>query len=41
MKPLINKYNWMEIDCPLWKDNSKRFEKNNPVIAHKVLNVEK
>ena len=33
MKPFINKYNWEEINFPSEKDDCKKNEKNNVIIA--------
>ena len=37
VKPIINKYNWEEINFPSEKDDSKKFEKNYVTIAVNVL----
>ena len=37
IKPLINKYNWEEINYPSKIDDWKTFEKYNPTIALNIL----
>ena len=37
IKPFINKYNWEGINYPSEVNDWKRFEKNNPTIALKIL----
>ena len=37
VKPIINKYNWEEINFPSEKDDSKKFEKNYVTIAVNIL----
>ena len=39
IKPFINKYNWKGINYPLKIDDSKTFEKNNPIIALNILYI--
>ena len=36
-KSFINKYNWKEINYPSRKDDWKKCEKNNPIIALNVM----
>ena len=36
---LINKYKWKGIDCPLYVDDWKTFEKNNSTIALNILYI--
>ena len=40
-EPLINKYNWEEINYPSKKDVWKKFEKNNVTIALNILYTKK
>ena len=37
IKPFINTYNWKEINFPSEKDDWKKFEKNNVIIALNVF----
>ena len=40
-KPFINKYNWEGINYPSEKDDWKKIEKNNEIIALNVLYTKK
>ena len=41
MMSFINKYNWKEINFPSEKDNWKKLEKNDVLIALNVLYTKK
>ena len=41
IKPFINKYNWEGKNFPFKKDDWKKFEKNNAIIALNVLYAKK
>ena len=41
IKPFINKYNWEGINIPSEKDDWKKFEKDNVIIAVNVLYTKK
>ena len=41
IKPFINKYNWEVIKFPSEKDDWKKFEENNVIIAFNVLYAKK